>query len=47
MIKKHYDAQATPSQAKAFYSISPITPENQVEFTPAASAPHKAKKKAA
>ena len=32
MIKKHYDAQATPSAAKAFYGIRPETPENVEAF---------------
>jgi integrase len=39
MIKKHYDAQATPSQAKAFYSIIPTAPYNQVDFKPAFKKP--------
>lgn len=36
MIKKHYDAQATPSAAVKFYSITPDTSEKVISFTKAA-----------
>jgi hypothetical protein len=32
MIKQHYDAQATPSAAKAFYGILPTNPGNVRAF---------------